>query len=285
VVTLPKTINQTIAFRVIVEAVWSFLWCDGQMTELRTIEDVVARMRAVDAALPPDDGVAVFNRLYLRVTEMVLERLSEGAFHDAAFMAELDLRFAGLWFAAYDAPSAAVPHAWAPLFEQRATSGLLPIQFAFAGMNAHIEHDLPLAVVATCSARGRTPTSPGVHEDYEKVNDLLAGIEADIRRSFLTEVERAADDSLGPVAHLVSSWNIDKARDVAWVTTNAMWALRSVELLAAPYEAALARSVGMGSRLLLTPVVDGSTPNLSRSWLNRSWLSRLWLSRSWRGSR
>lgn len=211
-------------------------------------------MQAVDDALAASDGVAVFNHVYLRVTQLVLERLSGGSFHDDAFMAELDVRFAGLWFGAYDAPAGVVPHAWAPLFEQRATAGLLPIQFALAGMNAHIEHDLPLAVVATCAARGRTPSSPGVHEDYETVNDLLAGVEAEIRRSFLTDVARAADDSLAPVAHLVSSWNIDKAREIAWVSTNALWELRPVGFLAESYEAALARTVGMGSRLLLTPV-------------------------------
>jgi len=228
--------------------------CDGRVSQPRTVEDVIDAMLAIDDALEPRDGVAVFNRVYLRVTRLVLERLTDGSFHDGAFMAELDLRFAALWFAAYDAKADDVPPAWAPLFERRTTAGLLPIQFALAGMNAHIEHDLPLAVVATCAARGCTPTSPGVHEDYEKVNDLLADIEAEIRRSFLTEAAREADDSLGRVAHLISSWNIDKARDVAWVTTNALWELRPVGFLTEAYAAGLARTVGMGSRLLLTPL-------------------------------
>jgi hypothetical protein len=82
-------------------------------------------------------------------------------------------------------------------------------------MNAHIENDLPLAVVATCAARGRTPTSPGVREDYAKVNDLLADVEAAIRRSFLTEAENLIDGSVEAVVHLISSWDIEKARDFA----------------------------------------------------------------------
>jgi len=131
----------------------------------------------------------VFNRMYLRVTEMVQDRLTAGdVFSDDAFMADLDVRFAALWFAAYDA-SGDLPRAWAPLFAARASRGVLPIQFALAGANAHIEHDLPLAVVRTCAAHGRTPTSRGVHDDYEKVNDLLAGVEAEIRRTFLTDVD------------------------------------------------------------------------------------------------
>lgn len=219
-----------------------------------TVPQVIERMRAIAAKLPARDGAGVFDRMYLQVTELVLEKLTAGGvFHDDAFMADLDVRFAQLWFDAYDA-TAKVSRAWAPLFEARTRNGVLPIQFALAGMNAHIEHDLPLAVVATCAAHGRTPGSPGVREDYEKINDLLAGVEAEIRRSFENKLERQIDDHLGPVAHLVSSWSIDVAREVAWVNTENLWELRRVPALFNAYESALAQTVGMGSRLLLTPV-------------------------------
>lgn len=225
------------------------------MTNPATVAVVIERMRAIDAELPRRDGVGVFNRLYLRVTEQVLARLAEGGFfHDDEFMASLDVAFADLWFEAYDASSRRMPKAWAPLFAARDERGVLPIQFALAGMNAHIEHDLALAVVRTCRAHGRSPASPGVHHDYELVNDLLAGVEAEIRRSFLTEVGQAVDDRLRPVAHLVSSWNIDRARDIAWVNALALWELRRIDFLLDRYAGALARSVGMGSRLLLTNV-------------------------------
>ena len=42
-------------------------------------------------------------------------------------------------------PAGGCRQAWAPLVERRATRGVLPIQFALAGMNAHINHDLALA--------------------------------------------------------------------------------------------------------------------------------------------
>jgi hypothetical protein len=217
-----------------------------------TVADVLARMRAIDAGTPVDDGVAVFNRIYLTVTDMVLERLGRGdVFEDDEFMADLDVRFAQLWFAAFDSVTGAAPKAWAPLFERRADHRLFPIQFALAGMNAHIEHDLPLAVATTCAARGREPRD--VRDDYELVNDLLAEVEAGIRRSFLTEVEREVDDHIGSVAHLVSAWNIDKARDVAWVNLCLLWELRDVSFLRDLYRSTLGRTVGMGCRLLLTP--------------------------------
>lgn len=222
----------------------------------RTVEGVIDRLVAIDDSLPAHDGVAVFNRMYLTVTERVLSALeTRGVFRDPGFMAELDVRFANLWLKAYDAASSTRPpsKAWQPLFEHRAAKGLLPIQFALSGMNAHIEHDLPLAVIETCKSRGATPRRTAVRADYEVVNDILASVEAEIRRSFLSSAGRHLDDHIGAVAHLVSAWNIDKARDLAWVNVDAIWAIRRLELLVDRYTAALAGTVGMVSRYLLTP--------------------------------
>ncbi len=219
-----------------------------------TVAGVLSRMRTIASAVPSGDGAGVFNRVYLRVTEAMMDRLETGGvFHDDAFIADLDVRFAGFWFAAYDA--ADKPKAWAALFDKRDRRDILPIQFALAGMNSHIENDLPLAVVATCAARKLTPDSPGVRNDYDKVNEVLADVEAEIRRSFLTEVEKSVDTHLEPVAHLVSSWDIEKARDFAWLNVQTLWELRGAGLLFDAYVATLARSVGMGSRLLLTSLI------------------------------
>ncbi len=227
------------------------------MTTPTTVEAVVERMRAIDEALPATDGVSVFNHVYLTVTEQILGLLSAGGstFHDDAFLADLDIRFANLWLEAYDAAAAgaAIPKAWAPLFDCRAERRL-PIQFALAGMNTHIEHDLPVALWRTCEARGMDLERREVREDYEQVNDVLAEVEAGIRRSFLTSVGRAVDDEVGPVAHLVSAWNIDKARDIAWVSAQTIWTLRHTSLLLPGFLRSLASSVGMTSRVLLTPL-------------------------------
>jgi uncharacterized protein DUF5995 len=220
-----------------------------------SVADVLARMRAIATDVPAGDGPGVFNGVYTRVTEMVLDQLTTGdVFHDDAFIADLDVRFAGYWFDAYDATTDK-PKAWAPLFAARTRTGILPIQFALAGMNAHIENDLPLAVISTCAARKCTPDSRGVHQDYEKINELLASVEAEIRRSFLTEVEKCIDDHLDPVVHLITSWKIEKARDFAWLTAQTLWELRRSRRLFDAYVATLARTVGMSSRLLLTSVV------------------------------
>jgi len=223
-----------------------------------TVGGVVDRLRAITTSLPPGDGAGVFNRMYLDVTERVAAALHEGTFVDAEFMAEFDVRFANLWLTAYDAVAGGrkPPSAWKPLFEERTTPGVLPIQFALAGMNAHIEHDLPLAVVATCHARHTSPAAAAVRKDYETVNDVLAAVESAIRRSFLTSIGKRVDEEVGPVVHLVSAWNIDKARDLAWVNVETLWALRSFELLRERYVGMIGHTVGMGSRVLLTPVTS-----------------------------
>jgi Family of unknown function (DUF5995) len=221
-----------------------------------SVQDVIARLRHIDDELPPGDGAAVFNRMYLTVTETVAAGLEgDTVFVDPVFMEQLDVTFASLWIEAYDAGVHDVPRAWAALFERRHDRAVLPIQFALAGMNSHIGHDLVVAVIQTCRQLDTSPEQAGVRDDYEAVNQLLAACESKVRRSFLTAAGQEVDAHLGPVVHLVDSWKIDKARDVAWVNVEAIWAIRHVGSLANRYRAALARTVGMASRCLLTPTL------------------------------
>ncbi len=233
----------------------------GRVSLPTTVPGVIERMRRIDAELEPADGVAVFNRMYLTVTQRIEAILTApgteagGArtrFTHAEVMADLDVRFANLWLTAYDAAAAgrAVPTVWRPLFDERG-GGRWPIQYAISGMNSHIEHDLPIAVVETCRARALEPDD--IHLDYEAVNEVLAQVEAPIRRSFLTEAGQQVDGWVGPVVHVVSSWKIDKARDLSWVTAQAIWSLRRSETLRDRFLDGLADTVGMTSRALLVP--------------------------------
>ncbi|GAA2740913.1 DUF5995 family protein [Terrabacter aerolatus] len=224
-------------------------------TQPVSVDAVVARMQQIDGSLAPDDGVGDFNRMYLRVTELVRDHLVTGYFTDPAFVERLDLVFAGLYLDAVDA--AAPDPSWAPLFDVRREPGRVPIQFALAGMNAHINHDLPVAVVATCRQLGLTPDSPGVADDYQRVNELLAGVQEEVRRSFLDGIALAVDQRYaGPLADLVSGWSITRARDAAWTNARVLWSLDGVEPLRTDFLDTLSRTVGMAGRSLLTPVAD-----------------------------
>jgi hypothetical protein len=213
-------------------------------------------MEMIAASLPENDGLACFNRMYLEVTQLVDAKLDAQFFADPAFMNTLDVTFANLYFDAVNAAArpAAQPLAWQPLIGQRASPGIEPVQFALAGMNAHISHDLPLAVVDTCAALGSPPASGGHHADYQKVDSLLDALEESVRRSFEDAAELAADRHLSAVANLIASWSINHARDVAWANALVLWELRDQPTVAQTLQDALAATVALSSRMLLVAV-------------------------------
>jgi hypothetical protein len=222
-----------------------------------TVDEVIQRMREIDAALEPADGIACFNRMYLKVTELVKQNLTEGFFADNAFVERMDVIFANLYLANIDADAAgrAVNAAWRPLFDARSNRTIWPVQFALAGMNAHINHDLALSVIDTCVERHTTPDTPPVHDDYQKVNDLLASAEAEVRAEFEPQIVRVPTESAEPLKHIVSSFSIETARNTAWGTVQSLWPQRNSPLTYRPATAALAQNTGLASTLLLTPVI------------------------------
>ena len=161
-----------------------------------SIDDVLERMADIDAALPQNDGVAYFNRMYWQVTRLVDEAVDASAFEAGEFLARLDVHFANLYFAAYaaDLAGTTVSPAWAPLFESRARDHTHPIQFALAGMNAHISHDLPHAVVDTCVELERAPLDDSPeHSDFTRTNDVLAEAQEQIKGWFSSGIIATVD--------------------------------------------------------------------------------------------
>jgi Family of unknown function (DUF5995) len=221
-----------------------------------SVAGAIARMQAIGTALPATDGLACFNRMYLDVTSQVNSELGQGFYADPAFMAELDVKFANLYFAAADIAGdpAAVPVAWRPLVERRAAPGIEPIQFALAGMNAHINHDLPLAMVDTCAALATSPEAGQHFADYQKVDQLLDAAEQSIRQSFESAAELAVDHHLTAVATLTCNWSINTARDLAWNNSLLLWALRDNPLARGLFLDSLAASTALASRMLLVAV-------------------------------
>ena len=213
-------------------------------------------MEAIEAALPAGDGLACFNRMYLQVTRQVYSRLSQGFFADPAFMTQLDVAFAGLYFSAAGAAGdpAAVPLAWRPLVEQRANAGIEPVQFALAGMNAHINHDLPLALVATCTGLASSPDAGAHFADYQKVDQLLDAAEQSVRQSFESAPELAVDHHVTAVNNLIANWSINSARDLAWNNFLLLWAVRDDPIARGLLADSLAGSAAVASRLLLVAV-------------------------------
>ncbi|MFG2881029.1 DUF5995 family protein [Streptomyces sp. NPDC048297] len=218
------------------------------------VDAVLARMRALDAELPERDGIAVFNRVYLAVTEEVDRHLADGDFPDPRAASALDVLFAGRYLSAVDAAARdrRPPACWRPLFQLRRHPGVRPLQFALAGINAHIGHDLALAVVDTCDALGCEPAD--LEDEFDRVGELLVALEERVREDLMPgpDLLQIAD----PITHLVGSWSLERARDATWTAARALWALRRFDDVAEEFTERLDAAVGLAGRMLLTPLAD-----------------------------
>jgi hypothetical protein len=200
----------------------------------QNIPQVLATMNTIAAVVQDGDGLKWFNWLYLEVTQAVEERVSDGGFANAAWLAELDVQFASLYFAALrDALSGkSAPGCWDALFERRSEVEIARIQFALAGINAHINHDLPLAVDATCQATGTVPVhGSAVYNDYTSVNSTLDELIEVAKRTLMV---RLLGDPLPAVSHLedtIAAWSVVAAREAAWTNAEVLWNLRGLPLL------------------------------------------------------
>ena len=225
--------------------------------DVATIDDVLAVMQAITDAVGDDDGIGWFNRLYHRTTQNIAAALVAGRFADPDFTTRLDVVFARYYFRAISLflrGSADTPRAWLPLFERRASRDVAPIQFALAGMNAHIDRDLSFALVEVATPSGRFPAADdGARRDFLLVNDILAETEQETKAWFEGALLRRADLVVGRVEDVVALFSIAQAREAAWLRAEAQWAVRS----SASAEAALAitidRTAAALTRALLLP--------------------------------
>ena len=225
----------------------------------RTVETVADRLRAIERdrrgygdptrgrlARRPD-GVACFNYLYLRVTEEVVR--SRASFEAPAFVDRLAVVFAEFYLQAYEAASAGewVSKAWEPLFERKDDTRIAPLQFALAGMNAHINNDLPWALMQAWDEFGLEPQDDSAEcRDFALVDAILARVQGEVRSTLESGFVRWLDRVLGRLDDLFASFQVAKARQEAW-ERGARWNRRFDAEAAAAHE----RQVGYASHLIL----------------------------------
>ena len=148
-------------------------------------------MKSIDALLADSDGLKWFNRMYLMVTDQVNANPPGGAWQNPAWLEHLDVVFAQFYFTALLDSLAGrnVASSWTALFEARFKTGIDRIQFAVAGMNAHINHDLAQALVRTNIDLNVVPAPDGTeHRDYQSVNVLLNSLMPSILNMLATDV-------------------------------------------------------------------------------------------------
>jgi hypothetical protein len=222
----------------------------------RSIPEVLAAMDTIEASLQDADGLKWFHWLYLQVTRAVETRVVSGGFASLAWLAELDVQFAGLYFNALrqNLQGQRAPGCWRSLFDRRNQVLVARIQFAMAGVNAHINHDLPIAIVNTCLATGTVPLhgSPE-YLDYTAVNTTLDSLVDMAKRELRM---RLLGDALPPVSHLettLAAWNMAAAREAAWTNAEILWSLRGMPALSKRFLDGLDGLTSVAGKSLLTP--------------------------------
>ncbi len=224
---------------------------------VHSIPDVLGTLHAIDEVSIDGDGLKWFNRLYMQVTDAVETRVNTGDFGDPAWLALLDVEFARLYFSALSGylTGGKCPGCWRALFAVRGDTRIARIQFALAGVNAHINHDLPGAIVATCTAAKVVP-SHGIkqYNDYTNLNATLDGLIQAAKKELHV---RLLGDALPPFSHLedtIAAWGTSAAREQAWMHSEVLWYVRNVPMLEGGIMDGLDGLTTFGNKTLLAPV-------------------------------
>jgi Family of unknown function (DUF5995) len=187
------------------------------------VNGVAARMQSRLDALPPDLGRrCIFLGTYQRTTLAVDKAVADGVFEDGPWVGRWEDAFADLYFRAHDADLAGqpVPRPWRLAFD--APDDLPDLRHVLLGINAHINYDLPQALLAVISvADHENPDLLAARRrDHERIDGVLgARVSAEDeglpRGSLLDRV-------LAPLNRRATRRFLTEARRKVWLNTTAL---------------------------------------------------------------
>lgn len=210
----------------------------------RAVDELIARMTALLGPLTAaGDKRRYFHATYLRTTEAVAEELRRGRFADPGWVERWDVAFADLYLDALQAGLAGrgPSRPWATAFG--APAGLPPLRHVLLGMNAHINFDLPQALVAVISDEqfGDPALLARREADHRAIDGVLAArvaAEGD-ELTRLTGPPTPLDRLLRPLNRLGTRRFLREAREKVWANAVALSQARGQG--PAAYAAALSR--------------------------------------------
>jgi len=195
-----------------------------------TVAAVVARMRQRLDNLPATASQrAAFLSTYLRTTEAVGVAVDAGSFEDPGWVERWDAVFAELYLDAHDADiagdTARVPRPWRLAFQ--APAGLPALRHVLLGINAHVNYDLPQAMLAVISPDdfGDSVLIARRHRDHERIDKVLAG-RVGAEDDVLSAGQSRLDKVLGPLNRLGSKRFLREARLKVWHNVGELHAAR-----------------------------------------------------------
>jgi hypothetical protein len=200
------------------------------MTQSAAVAEVAARMQDRLDRLPADrQHLAAFLGTYLRTTVAVGKAVDDGGFEDPAWVERWDVAFAELYITALDAElaGAPVPRPWRLAFQ--APAELPALRRVLLGINAHVNYDLPQAMLAVISPDDFTdPVLIGRRQrDHERIDAVLAGRVA-AEDDQLSAEQTTLDRLLRPLNRLSSKRFLREARQKVWHNVGELHAARVI---------------------------------------------------------
>jgi hypothetical protein len=195
-----------------------------------SIADLLGRMRDIEAAFPPLDPLRHFHSVYTRTTQAVADEIRTaalGGFLDPEWVERWDVAFAQLYLRALDAwtnDRARTPGPWAVAFRAPAERpDAPPLRHVLFGINAHVNYDLPQALLAVISD-GQFDDPLVVarrSRDHEHIDRVLGSRVADEDRS-LEGSRTLVDRLLTPFNRLGTKRFLKEARQKVWRNARAL---------------------------------------------------------------
>ena len=191
------------------------------------IEELIARMAGqLESLQAAGDQRRYFHATYQRTTIAVADRIRDGGFDDPAWVERWDVAFADLYLDALDAALAGrrPPGPWEVAFS--APAELPPVRHVLLGMNAHINYDLPQALLAVITDEEfADPVLLARREsDHRAIDDVLAsrvGAEGD-ELAGLSGPGSAVDRLLAPLNRRATGRFLREAREKVWANAVAL---------------------------------------------------------------
>jgi len=194
------------------------------------VVEVVARLRQRLDSLPPAARHrAPFLGAYLRTTEAVGAAVHEGLFADPGWVQRWDVAFAELYLTAHDCDArgdaAGVSRPWRLAFA--APPELPTLRHVLLGINAHVNYDLPQAMLAVISPADFTDPDLIARRraDHERIDTVLAG-RVKAEDDELGDPRRMLDKMLTPLNRLSSKRFLREARQKVWHNVGELHAAR-----------------------------------------------------------
>jgi len=231
----------------------------GLDTSYDSLDAAVEALSSLEQAFRSQhDRRAIFVTAYLSITQAIRQNIAAGAFLDNAWVTRYALCFANLYrkalFAYEMGDTAATPKAWRIAFDTAKRGEALAIQDLMLGINAHINHDLALAL----NEVSIDPDRATRYADHTKVNDVLKAATDPLQDrigQIYAPIFNLLDQTCDRLDEDIACFSVAKAREDAWCAALTL-ANAHGDLERAAVRAGLNTRSAVLARLILAPTFE-----------------------------